>query len=98
MTRWIARGASALVILALGGYFLGRDPGPSNRDITEASASPEASSPRRMIVVLPFENLGAADDEYFADGMTEEITSRLAAMDGLGVPTRSYRAGRARSG
>jgi TolB-like protein len=30
------------------------------------------------IAVLPFENIGAAEDQYFADGMTEELTSRLA--------------------
>ena len=40
----------------------------------------DASLPR--IVVLPFENLGPPDDEYFADGITEEIISRLAAISG----------------
>ena len=42
-----------------------------------------------MIVVLPFENLGAPEDEYFADGMTEEITSRLAVVSGLRVISRT---------
>jgi serine/threonine-protein kinase len=41
------------------------------------------------IVVLPFENLGSADDEYFAEGMTEEITARLATVDGLQVISRT---------
>jgi TolB-like protein len=41
------------------------------------------------IVVLPFENLGSPDDEYFADGISEEITSRLAAVRGLQVISRS---------
>jgi non-specific serine/threonine protein kinase len=44
---------------------------------------------RNMLVVLPFENLGSPEDEYFADGMTEEITSRLSALHGLGVISRS---------
>jgi TolB-like protein/tRNA A-37 threonylcarbamoyl transferase component Bud32/Flp pilus assembly protein TadD len=44
---------------------------------------------RKMLVVLPFENLGAPEDEYFAAGMTEEITSRLAAVSGLGVISRT---------
>jgi len=43
---------------------------------------------RKMIVVLPFENLGSPDDKYFADGMTEEITSRLASVRQLGVISR----------
>jgi len=29
-----------------------------------------AISPRKMLVILPFENLGLAEDEYFAAGMT----------------------------
>lgn len=44
---------------------------------------------RQRIVVLPFENLGAPDDAYFAAGMTEEITSRLASVSGLGVISRT---------
>ncbi|MBA2565768.1 MAG: tetratricopeptide repeat protein, partial [Gemmatimonadetes bacterium] len=34
---------------------------------------------------LPFENLGAAEDEYFADGMTDEVRGKLAALPGLEV-------------
>ena len=42
-----------------------------------------------MMVVLPFENLGPAEEAYFAAGMTEEITSRLSAVSGLGVISRT---------
>jgi TolB-like protein len=52
-----------------------------------AEQSAEVAVPR--IVVLPFENLGSPDDEYFADGITEEITSRLAAVSGLQVISRA---------
>ena len=45
--------------------------------------------PLPRIVVLPFENLGLPEDEYFADGMTEEIISRLAAVRGLRVISRT---------
>jgi len=42
------------------------------------------------IAVLPFENLGPADDEYFAVGMTDEITNRLSSVSGLSlVPRRA---------
>lgn len=37
------------------------------------------------IAVLPFVNLGAAGEEYLAAGVTEELTSRLASVDTLGV-------------
>ncbi len=36
-------------------------------------------------MVLPFQNRGASEDEYFADGMSEEITTRLAGVSGLRV-------------
>lgn len=40
------------------------------------------------LVVLPFKNLGPAEDEYFADGITDAITARLAVFRGLGVISR----------
>ncbi len=41
------------------------------------------------IAVLPFENLGPPEDEYFADGITEEISGRLASIGSLGVIART---------
>ena len=43
----------------------------------------------RMLAVLPFKNLGDSSDQYFADGLTEEITSRLAGLSGLRVISRT---------
>jgi eukaryotic-like serine/threonine-protein kinase len=43
----------------------------------------------KMLVVLPFENLGPPEDEYFADGMTDELTNRLSALYGLDVISRA---------
>jgi serine/threonine-protein kinase len=48
----------------------------------------EGAAARQVIVVLPFENLGPPEEEYFAAGMTEEITSRLGAVSGLEVISR----------
>jgi TolB-like protein/Flp pilus assembly protein TadD len=42
-----------------------------------------------MLAVLPFENLGSPDQEYFADGITDEITGKLAAIRDLGVISRT---------
>jgi TolB-like protein/tetratricopeptide (TPR) repeat protein len=50
------------------------------------------------VVVLPFENLGAPEDAYFAAGMAEEITSRLANVQGLGVISRTSAVGYDRTG
>ena len=43
----------------------------------------------KMLVVLPFENLGGSEQAYFADGITEEITARLAGIQGIGVISRT---------
>ena len=74
-------GVAALVlIVTLAVVFLPRLFAPSKKP---------PISERKMLVVLPFENLGSPEDEYFADGITEEITSRLAEIDGLGVIART---------
>jgi len=46
-------------------------------------------SNRKMLAVLPFKNLGAAQDEYFAEGITDEITTCLAGLSGLGIISRT---------
>ncbi|MFN8572085.1 MAG: protein kinase [Gemmatimonadaceae bacterium] len=54
-----------------------------------APNAPAAEASRNMVAVLPFRNLGDASDAYFADGVTEEVTSRLATLGGLGVISRT---------
>jgi TolB-like protein/Tfp pilus assembly protein PilF/tRNA A-37 threonylcarbamoyl transferase component Bud32 len=42
------------------------------------------------VAVLPFEDLSPAkDEEYFCDGMTEELINRLSNIRGLKVPART---------
>ena len=48
-----------------------------------------AAAGRQLIAVLPFENLGPPAKEHFAAGMGEEIRSRLAAVEGVGVTSRT---------
>jgi serine/threonine-protein kinase len=49
----------------------------------------EAAATETSIAVLPFENTSGADDEYFADGITDEILNALAQIQGLRVAARS---------
>src|SRR5467141_1541672 len=72
--------AGAIVVVAALSILVLRRPSPT---------APPASDVRKMLVVLPFENLGSADQEYFAEGITEEITSRLSGLSGLGVIART---------
>lgn len=45
--------------------------------------------PVRTIAVLPLQNLSGDADEYFADGMTEALTTDLARMNSLQVISRT---------
>lgn len=42
-----------------------------------------------MLAILPFENLGSPEEEYFTDGLTEALITRLAQVHGLGVIART---------
>src|SRR5262249_30912577 len=48
-----------------------------------------AASREKSIAVLPFENQSGPDDEYFADGVTDEILNALAQVEGLRVAGRT---------
>jgi DNA-binding SARP family transcriptional activator/TolB-like protein/Flp pilus assembly protein TadD len=54
-----------------------------------------AKDPRVILAVLPFENVGAPGDAYFAEGLTDEVRARLTALSGLqvigGASARQYR-------
>ena len=52
-------------------------------------APPAVAGGPRMLAVLPLKNLGNSGEQYFADGLTEEITSRLASLSGLRVISRT---------
>jgi len=44
--------------------------------------------PKRL-AVLPFTNIGSADQEYFADGLTDEVITRLGRINELSVVSRT---------
>lgn len=61
------------------------------RQVTIRGQRPEpaAASPVKSILVLPFENLsGDRDDLYFSNGLTEEIITDLAKIEGIAVISR----------
>ena len=45
------------------------------------------SGPMRL-AVLPFENLAGSDEQYFADGVSDEVRGKLATLPGLQVTAR----------
>jgi len=85
-------GCAAVVAVALGLVVLGR----GNTADTLQSPSPAVSrqQPRQALAVLPFLDLTsqAMKEEYVADGVTEELITRLSRMDGwrVSAPTDSF--------
>jgi TolB-like protein len=54
------------------------------------SSSPPIAAPRLSIVVLPFTNLSNdPEQQYFADGITEDVTTDLSRIAGMFVISRS---------
>ncbi len=71
--------AAAVVVLAAVSVFLLRR---TNKAATEAGGV-------KRVAVLPFENLGAAEDDYFTDGMADEIRGKLTSLAGVEVIARA---------
>jgi TolB-like protein/Tfp pilus assembly protein PilF len=79
-SRRIAAAAAGLVVagaaLATALYFGARDRG------RESNANAAMTS----FAVMPFENVGGdPDEQYFVDGVTDEVTSEIASIAGLRV-------------
>jgi adenylate cyclase len=62
-----------------------------NSVVVPAKAGPDVKSPPRLsIVVLPFANMsGDAEQEYFVDGLTEDLTTELSRIPGAFVIARN---------
>ncbi len=91
--RWPA---AAAVVLGLGILGLALPHGDAFERAAAAVSSLEHAgdpvgglSERKKIAVLPLEDLGPAGDEFFTAGISEELTSRLTGVSGLGVVSRS---------
>ena len=64
--------------------------GPPSTPSVLPSAVAASAAPENSIAVLPFVNLGGeADDEYFSDGLAEEILNALGQVEALRVAARS---------
>jgi serine/threonine protein kinase/Flp pilus assembly protein TadD len=65
---------------------------PSMREVLEAlrRAAAPAAAAEKSLAVLYFENLSASkEDEYFRDGITEDVITELSKIQGLRVFPRS---------
>jgi adenylate cyclase len=87
----IAAMVAVTILVAFAAWWL--RPGPTSSP-TAATAgmvvSPLASASRLSIVVLPFANLSDdRDQQYFADGITDDLTTDLSRVTGMFVIARN---------
>ncbi|MEJ2535114.1 MAG: hypothetical protein P8008_06525 [Gammaproteobacteria bacterium] len=97
--RKLDRAIIVVLALALAWFawdkFSGGAPAPAPPESAAATATgPEAPSAEKAvdqsIAVLPFINMSAdADNEYFSDGLSEELLNLLAQVEGLKVAART---------
>ena len=101
---WIAAAAlAAAAATVAGGVALRRAWTAAPTGAAISGAGPNAGSGDAIpapatgpkLAVLPFENIGPADDAYFAMGVSDELASRLTGVSGVRVmspgSTRQYR-------
>ena len=84
----LAAAATLLASAGVGGYAVwARAPGPPRAG---ADAAPAPAAAIRTVAVLPFLNTGGtASDDYFSDGMTDELAHALARVPGLRLAGRT---------
>jgi serine/threonine-protein kinase len=83
--RRILLSLAALVAVAAGVAIAARSGGPG-----QSAAGSAAPDPISTVAVLPFVNTsGDPQDEYFSDGMTDELAHALAALPGLRLAGRT---------
>jgi serine/threonine-protein kinase len=74
-------------LLGLGWYFFLRS---DTRIVARRDAEPARASELKSVAVLPFVNMSNdKENEYFSDGITEELINTLANVDGLRVASRT---------
>jgi adenylate cyclase len=88
--RWPVLAAALVVALLAAGFYAWHS-GLASRMLGASVAGDKlATAPRTSIVVLPFENLsGDPEQEYFADGLTDDLTTDLSRIPGSFVIARN---------
>ncbi len=76
--------------ISIGLFFLGRYSASNSASAARAEAATGSTMPQKSIAVLPFDNLSRdPDNAYFAEGVQDEILTRLAKVADLKVISRT---------
>ena len=87
-----AGGMTAIVVIGVGAWWLwpAIKSAPTPAVAATTSAAQTLVAPRKSIVVLPFANLSDdKEQQYFADGITEDLTTDLSRISNMFVIARN---------
>lgn len=97
--NWVLAAAVVLALIVGGGawWWVQNSDGPSGASMATdsqgevlSSSSAISSSDKPSVAVLPFDNLsGDPEQDYFSDGMTEDLITDLSQVSGLFVLARN---------
>lgn len=91
--RWPIWGAGALILLASGvglGWWAWPKASLADKTLAVQAGLPAKPLPPLSLVVLPFANLSKdPEQEFFADGLTEDLTTDLSHLSGSFVIARN---------
>ncbi|HWS67148.1 MAG TPA: TIR domain-containing protein [Steroidobacteraceae bacterium] len=80
----------ALAYFAIDKFWVRKQPPPTPASVPASAGPARFSPPPHSIAVLPFLNMsGDKEQEYFSDGLTEEILNSLARINELQVSART---------
>jgi eukaryotic-like serine/threonine-protein kinase len=79
--RWLYAAGAVMLLVVVAAVAASR----------RADAPPEGSSPIRSVAVLPFVDAGSGGgaDDYFVEGMSDELSAALGRIPGLQVASRT---------
>jgi len=84
--------AAVVIVVALAGlglYFYNRPADPA-ADATAAASASQRATAEKSIAVLPFTAFSSsADDQFFADGLSDTLLDKLAALKDIKVISRA---------
>jgi TolB-like protein/Tfp pilus assembly protein PilF len=94
-TPWFALGVAGILAAIAGGYYAWREtrlhpPPPPGKVVPQTPRVAESVVPERSVAVLPFVDMSEShDQEYFSEGLSEEIIDKLVQVPDLKVPART---------
>jgi TolB-like protein len=92
--RWLAGlvGLFGIVMLTTGAWWVGMRTGEGMAAVPVSAAAQGGAAealPIGFVAVLPFVNMGDAEDQPFSDGLSEELSNALSQVEGLRVAART---------